>query len=100
MKRGSRRRPNGTCKKRMKPEEFREAMDERMATPAGRQLYQQRNWIAETPFAIIKALMNLRQFPTRGIDKVKTEGKTFYFSKNGRKIAPTCKIVCRHHLVK
>jgi len=84
----------------MKPEEFREAMDERMATPAGRQLYQQRNWIAETPFAIIKALMNLRQFPTRGIDKVKTEGKTFYFSKNGRKIAPTCKIVCRHHLVK
>ena len=48
-------------------------MDERMATPAGKQLYRQRNWIAETPFAIIKAIMNLRQFLTRGIDKVRTE---------------------------
>jgi len=54
-------------------EELREAMDERMATPAGKQLYRQRNWIAETPFAIIKAIMNLRQFLTRGIDKVRTE---------------------------
>ena len=54
-------------------EELREAMDTRMASPAGKQLYRQRNWIAETPFAIIKAIMNLRQFLTRGIDKVRTE---------------------------
>jgi hypothetical protein len=54
-------------------EELRQAMDERMATPAGKQLYRQRNWMAETPFAIIKAIMNLRQFLTRGIDKVRTE---------------------------
>ena len=54
-------------------EELREAMDERMATPAGKELYRRRNWIAETPFAIIKAIMNLRQFLTRGIDKVRTE---------------------------
>jgi len=35
-------------------------MDERIATPAGKKLYRRRNWIAETPFAIIKAIMNLR----------------------------------------
>ena len=54
-------------------EELREAMDARMASSVGRQLYRQRNWIAETPFAILKTIMNLRQFLTRGIDKVKTE---------------------------
>ena len=54
-------------------EELREAMDERMATPAGKALYRRRNWIAETPFAIIKAIMNLRQFLSRGVDKVRTE---------------------------
>jgi len=54
-------------------EELREAMDKRMATPAGKRIYRQRNWIAETPFAIIKSIMNLRQFLSRGIDKVRTE---------------------------
>jgi len=54
-------------------EELREAMDERMSSTVGKQIYRQRNWIAETPFAIIKEIMKLRQFSTRGIDKVKTE---------------------------
>ena len=54
-------------------EPLREAMDVRMASETGKKIYRQRNWIAETPFAIIKALMNLRQFLTRGIDKVRTE---------------------------
>ncbi len=54
-------------------EELREAMDERMSSAVGKQIYRQRNWMAETPFVIIKALMNLRQFLTRRIDKVKTE---------------------------
>jgi transposase len=63
--------PRTLCREQY--EELREAMDARMATPAGRQLSRQRNWIAETPFAILKAIMNLRQFLTRGIDKVKTE---------------------------
>ena len=54
-------------------EQLREAMDKRMSSSVGKQIYRQRNWIAETPFAIIKAIMNLRQFLTRGIDKVKTE---------------------------
>lgn len=54
-------------------EPLREALDKRMASSAGKALYRRRNWMAETPFAIIKAIMNLRQFSTRGIDKVKTE---------------------------
>ncbi|MCK4627740.1 MAG: hypothetical protein KAT56_01990 [Sedimentisphaerales bacterium] len=49
--------PRTVC--REQHEELREAMDERMATPAGKALYRRRNWIAETPFAIIKAIMNL-----------------------------------------
>lgn len=54
-------------------EHLREAMDQRMASETGKKIYRQRNWIAETPFAIIKAFMNLRQFLTRGIEKVQTE---------------------------
>ena len=54
-------------------EPLRKAMEQRMATPAGKAIYRQRNWIAETPFAIIKAVMKVRQFLTRRIDKVKTE---------------------------
>jgi hypothetical protein len=54
-------------------EPLREAMEERMATETGQAIYRQRNWIAETPFAFIKAVMQLRQFLTRGIDKVKCE---------------------------
>ena len=54
-------------------EPLRKAMEQRMATTAGKAIYRQRNWMAETPFAIIKAAMKVRQFLTRGIDNVKTE---------------------------
>ena len=45
----------------------------RMSTPAGRELYRQRPRIAETPFAILKSIMRLRQFLLRGLKKVKIE---------------------------
>tara|TARA_B100000408_G_C10139116_1_gene157591 strand:- start:177 stop:386 length:210 start_codon:yes stop_codon:yes gene_type:complete len=44
-----------------------------MSTPEARELYNQRPRIAETPFGIIKAVMGIRQFLLRGLDKVKTE---------------------------
>jgi len=44
-----------------------------MASEAGRQLYNQRPRIAETPFGILKSVMGLRQFLLRGLEKVKTE---------------------------
>ena len=72
-------------------EELREAMDERMVSEVGKKLYRQRNWIAETPFAIIKSIMNLRQFSTRGIDNVRTEWlwtcTSFNLAKLVRRIA-------------
>lgn len=58
---------------RDKYEKSREAMDARMNSPIGQKIYQQRQWLAETPFAIIKACLKLRQFLLRGIDKVRTE---------------------------
>jgi len=54
-------------------EPHREAMDARLATPAGRAVYRDRKWIAETPFALLKARMGLRQFLLRGLAKVRTE---------------------------
>jgi hypothetical protein len=44
-----------------------------MNTPTGRKFYNQRPRIAETPFGIIKAVMNVRQFLLRGLWKVDTE---------------------------
>ena len=44
-----------------------------MSTPAARELYRQRPRIAETPFAILKSVMGLRQFLLRGLEKVQTE---------------------------
>jgi len=58
---------------RDKYESLREQTDARMNSPTGRKIYQQRKWLAETPFAIIKAHMRLRQFLLRGIDKVRIE---------------------------
>lgn len=54
-------------------EEVRERTAARMATEAGRQLYNQRPRIAETTFGILKSVMGLRQFLLRGLEKVKTE---------------------------
>jgi transposase len=54
-------------------EEVRGRTAARMATESGRELYKQRPRIAETPFAIIKSVIGLRQFLLRGLEKVKTE---------------------------
>ena len=44
-----------------------------MARPQARQIYRHRPHLAETPFAILKAVMGIRQFLLRGLEKVKTE---------------------------
>jgi hypothetical protein len=54
-------------------EPLREAMDARLASERGRATYRRRSWIAETPFAFIKAWMGLRQFLLRGLGKVRIE---------------------------
>jgi len=54
-------------------EDLREAMDERLGSERGKATYRQRSWMAETPNAVIKGWMGVRQFLTRGVAKVTTE---------------------------
>jgi len=54
-------------------EELREAMEERMKREEGKRTYAQRLWISESPNAVIKAVIGLRQFLLRGLEKVRTE---------------------------
>jgi len=54
-------------------EPLRERTASRMASPAGRKVYNQRSHLAETPFAILKRVMGIRQFLLRGLEKVQTE---------------------------
>ncbi len=54
-------------------EHHRQAMDARMSSDRGREIYAQRKWIAETPFGLIKRRMGLRQFLLRGLENVKAE---------------------------
>ena len=54
-------------------EHHRRAMDSRMGSDRGREIYAQRKWIAETPFGLIKWRMGLRQFLHRGLENVRAE---------------------------
>lgn len=60
---------------------------ERLSSPEGQELYGHRAWICETPFAIIKAHMKVRQFLLRGHEKVKTEWLWICASYNLWKLA-------------
>jgi len=51
----------------------RERMHAKMQTEEGRKTYNRRMHIGETPFAIIKGLMDVRRFLLRGLEKVRTE---------------------------
>jgi hypothetical protein len=44
-----------------------------MSRPESQEKYKKRFHAAETPFAILKQIMNLRQFLHRSLEKVKTE---------------------------
>ena len=54
-------------------EEVRAAAAARMNTPQGRAAYARRAHLAETPNAVIKQVMGLRQFLHRGLEKVRME---------------------------
>ncbi len=51
----------------------KETMQHRLATKAGRTLYEQRKQTIEPVFGIIKAAMGFRQFSLRGLEKVRAE---------------------------
>ena len=54
-------------------ESARQATASRLRTESGRKTYARRAPMAETPNAVIKQVMGLRQFLLRGLDKVRTE---------------------------
>jgi transposase len=51
----------------------REEFAEKMSQPESKETYSKRFHAAETPFGILKQVMNLRQFLLRGLEKVTTE---------------------------
>jgi len=67
-------------------EPLREAMDARLRTPEGQEKYERRRWACETPFAVIKTVMGVRQFLLRGVKKVRTEWKWVCSAYNLRKL--------------
>lgn len=67
------------------PERERQAA--KMRDPAVRKNYQRRMSIGETPFALIKQVMGLRQFLLRGLAKVKTEWRWTCLAVNLDKLA-------------
>jgi transposase len=54
-------------------EPARRAAATRLKSEAGKQAYARRAHLAETPNAVIKQVLGLRQFLLRGLDKVRTE---------------------------
>jgi transposase len=67
------------------PERERHAA--KMRDPVTQEHYQRRMSIAETPFALIKHVMGLRQFLLRGLAKVKTEWRWTCLAVNLDKLA-------------
>jgi Transposase DDE domain len=54
-------------------EGHREQLAKTMNSQEARARYKRRSHVAETPFAVLKARMNLRQFLLRGLPKVEME---------------------------
>ncbi len=67
-------------------EPFRERMHAKLETDAGRKTYNQRMHIAETPFAIIKGILEVRRFLLRGLEKVRTEWRWVCTAYNLKKL--------------
>lgn len=70
-------------------ERFRQAAAALLKTERGKETYARRAHLAETPNAVIKAVMGLRQFLLRGLDKVRTEWLWACTAFNLRKLVAT-----------
>ena len=56
------------------------------ATAEGKKTYNQRMHIAETPFAVIKGILEVRRFLLRGLEKVRTEWRWVCTAHNLKKL--------------
>jgi hypothetical protein len=67
-------------------EAARERMHAKMQTEEGRKTYNRRMHVGETPFAIIKGILGVRQFLLRGLEKVQTEWRWVCTAYNLKKL--------------
>lgn len=64
----------------------RERMHAKMQTDQAKKTYHRRMHIGETPFAIIKGILDVRRFLLRGLEKVRTEWRWVCTAYNLRKL--------------
>ena len=67
-------------------EPVRERMHAKMQTEEARSTYNRRMHIGETPFAIIKGILEVRRFLLRGLEKVRTEWRWVCTAYNLKKL--------------
>jgi hypothetical protein len=70
-------------------EPWRERMHAKLQTEAGKKTYNRRMHIGETPFAIIKGILDVRRFLLRGLEKIRTEWLWVCTACNLRKLITT-----------
>jgi transposase len=63
------------------------AMASKMKTPAAREAYRRRKWLAEPPNGWIKNVLGFRQFSMRGLHRVQAEWKLVCLALNLRRMA-------------
>ena len=63
------------------------AMAAKMKTPAARDAYRRRKWLAEPPNGWIKNVLGFRQFSMRGLHRVQAEWKLVCLALNLRRMA-------------
>jgi transposase len=67
-------------------EPLRAKMHAKLQTEEGAQTYHRRMHIGETPFAVIKGILEVRRFLLRGLDKVQTEWRWVCTACNLKKL--------------
>ena len=67
-------------------EPWRERMHAKLQTEEGKKTYHRRMHIGETPFAVIKGILEVRRFLLRGLEKVRTEWRWVCTAYNLKKL--------------
>jgi transposase len=67
-------------------EPLRERMHAKLQTEEGKKTYNRRMHIGETPFAVIKGILEVRRFLLRGLEKVRTEWRWVCTAYNLKKL--------------
>jgi hypothetical protein len=80
------RKASGRSILRRDDEGLREELGRRMSSEEVQELYRERSWIAETPFAFIKGVLGIRGFLYRGLTLVRVEWRWICTAINLKKL--------------